>query len=112
MKRKLCSVFVCAISALQAQNITGTILGTVTDKSGAPIPNAAVTINNNATNQSKRATTNSDGYYEATYLPPGTYSTQVAKEGFKTAVHRDVSLQVESRLRIDVVLEIGDAATS
>jgi hypothetical protein len=98
--------------ALRAQNITGSILGTVTDPSGAPVASAAVTITNTATNQSVRVATSNDGYYEASSLPPGRYSAQVLIPGFKTVVRSDIDLQVESRLRIDVALEVGDTSTS
>jgi hypothetical protein len=106
------AALVLTVAALHAQNISGTILGTVTDPSGARVAAASVTITNKATNQSVRVTTANDGYYEASYLPPGPYTTQVVMRGFKTVVRSDIELQVESRLRIDFTLEVGDASTS
>src|SRR5689334_1448643 len=95
-----------------AQSITGTILGTVQDPSGSTVAGAKVTITNAGTNQSNTTSTNELGYYEAPYLKPGEYNIQVGSPGFKTSERRGVTLAVESRLRLDFKLEVGDAATS
>src|SRR5689334_3095145 len=61
------------VTVARAQNITGTILGTVTDASGAVIANAEVLVINTGTNQSVRVLTNQLGNFEAPYLRPGKY---------------------------------------
>ena len=103
---------VFAASSLSAQNIAGAILGTVTDRSGASMSNAPVTITNTDTNQSTRVTTNAAGAYEAPQLAPGSYAIQVAVAGFKTAIRRHIQLEVEKQLRLDFALEVGDTSTS
>jgi hypothetical protein len=97
---------------LSAQSITGTILGTVQDSSGAVVAAAKVTVTNAGTNQSTTAPTNESGYYEIPYLKPGEYAVQVAAAGFKTTERKGVTLSVESRVRLNFELEVGDAATS
>jgi hypothetical protein len=99
-------------SGLQAQNITGTILGLVTDQSGAPVSNADITITDIDTNQAVKLTSGPSGGYEAAQLSPGGYVVKVSLVGFKSAVRSNIRLEVESRIRIDFALEVGDSATS
>lgn len=108
--------FVLALLAaalpLAAQNITGTILGTVTDATGAVISDAAVEVRHLETNQAVTVRTNALGAYQAPYLRPGTYRVTVSQPGFKSAVRDGLLLRVEDRLRVDFQLEVGDATTS
>src|SRR5579872_1923121 len=70
-----------------SQTTTGSILGLVTDPSGAAVPGAEVTVTNEATDIAViRMITDSSGNYVATTLPPGPYSVSVRATGFKTAV--------------------------
>lgn len=108
----LCLAAICTDNAAFGQNITGSILGNVTDPSRSPVSGAVVTVTSLATSQVTRLTTNTDGYFEATSLPPGNYDIKVTFPGFKTVLRNNVSLMVENRLRLDVSLEIGDASTS
>ncbi|MBI3684006.1 MAG: carboxypeptidase regulatory-like domain-containing protein [Acidobacteria bacterium] len=101
-----------ALTPLSAQVITGSILGTVTDSSGAVIANATVEVTNVETNQTTRATTDAAGMYRADYLRPGTYRVEASSAGFKRGLRDHLSLRVEDRLRINLMLEVGDAATS
>ncbi len=96
----------------EAQNITGTILGTVKDASGAVISGAEVIVLNVGTNQSTRVTTNQLGNFEAPYLRPGRYHVKVTGSGFKTAVREGLELQVESRMRLDFIMELGEVTTT
>lgn len=95
-----------------AQNITGAILGTITDPTGAAVPGASVELLHVETNQTTRAATDGAGFYQANYLRPGTYRVSASGSGFKTSVREKLSLVVEGRLRIDFRLEVGDTATS
>lgn len=90
-----------------AQNITGAILGTVTDGSGAVIPGANITITNIATNQTIVVTTSADGNFQAPLLPPGNYQVKVVAQSFKGSVRDGVTLRVEDKLRLDFTLETG-----
>jgi hypothetical protein len=95
-----------------AQNITGSILGVVTDVSGAVVPAAKVTAVSKDTGQSTSTESNGSGSFELPLLRPGAYEVKVAASGFKSAVVSEVVVQVESRIRLDLKLEVGDAATS
>ena|SRR5437867_2956711 len=70
----------------------GAILGTVSDPSGAVIPDAEATLTNTATQQSRTVKTNASGFYSAEALLAGTYDVTVKKEGFKTLVSQGVKL--------------------
>jgi hypothetical protein len=97
---------------LYAQNITGAILGKVTDPSGAGVPKAEVVATEQATNQASRTFTNEAGSYELSYLRPGNYSIKVSAAGFKSVVREGLPVTVDSRARLDFSVEVGDATTS
>lgn len=81
-------VFACA-----AQNITGNIVGTVTDSSGAVVANSAVTIISEQTGIEIRTATSATGEYTPPNLPPGIYTLRAELSGFKPAVVRGVRLR-------------------
>ena len=94
--------------ALAAQEITGTILGTVTDSSGAVVPHAKVTVINTDRNTVLRTTqTDNNGYYAAPLLPIGRYAVTVAASGFKSFSKTDIELNVSDRLSVNAVLQPG-----
>ncbi len=86
-------LFAICVPSLMAQSAgTSALAGTITDPSGAAIPNVTVTITNNGTGQSRTTTTGSDGSYRFNLLQPGDYKVAFAASGFKTAevASRDV----------------------
>ena len=91
-----------------AQTTVGEMRGTVTDKSGAVIAGAAVSIHNVATNDTRRVTTDTEGSYVLPQLPVGRYTLTVEMSGFQRYTLQDVVIQVDSRRREDVVLSVGD----
>jgi Carboxypeptidase regulatory-like domain len=92
---------------LRAQEYRATLLGIVTDQSGASIPNSEVIVTNTATGVVTRSQSNADGTYVVPFLNPGTYGLEVRKDGFKTFEQNPIELQVDARVRIDVRLELG-----
>ena len=98
----LLSFFTTQLSAQEA-----TILGTVTDPSGASVPNVAVTLTNRDTGVARSVTTNADGTYIAPNLHIGQYKAKVEATGFKQVEQTDIVLQVGDRTRLDFKLEIG-----
>ena len=86
---------------------TGTILGTVTDTSGAILPNVKVTITNTATNVVFHAVTSSSGDYYAPSLNPGTYVVSAEVKGFAKSVTSSFVLAVDQKVRIDLALKPG-----
>jgi hypothetical protein len=106
-----------AIAALLAggprafgQATTATLVGTVTDTSGAALNHATVTITNQNTGQTYAHQTNESGNYEFTLLPPGVYSVEVADQGFANAVTKNVQATVNTTNRTDVQLSPGSAS--
>ena len=79
-------LLICASVSLQGQTTFGRIGGTITDKTGAVVPNATVTVTNAATNLVRTTTTDESGFYTVTNLPVGTYSVLVEQKGFKKTV--------------------------
>src|SRR5215469_2234402 len=75
-----------AVTPVRAQEPTGTIAGSVTDTTGAIIPNAAVTITNKATGGVRSASSNAAGLYSAPSLLPGDYEVRLERTGFRTEV--------------------------
>jgi Carboxypeptidase regulatory-like domain/TonB dependent receptor/TonB-dependent Receptor Plug Domain len=93
-----------------AQTFRGTILGTVTDSSGAAVPGATVTVKNMGTGLVRTVTTSDDGSYAVPELPIGSYSVTAEKSGFKLGVVTGIAVEVSSERRADVVLQPGQLA--
>ena len=86
---------------------TGTILGTITDTTGAIVPNVKVTVTHTATNAAFRTVSNSAGDYYAPSLQPGTYSVSAEMKGFEKSVTTGFTLAVDQKIRIDLALKPG-----
>ncbi len=90
----------------------GTIVGTVTDPSGAPVPGVEIVINDVDTNTLTRATSNASGEYTAPGLPVGHYTLTAEVKGFKKFQQNGIPLNVGDRRTVDVKLEIGSTTES
>jgi hypothetical protein len=101
-------VFLLGVSRLNAQTTFGSIVGNVTDSSGAAIPSTQVVLTNLATNEKRTETTNSDGFYQFVNLSPADYSVEVEKSGFKRTVRSPVTVQTQTTSKIDLALQVGD----
>ncbi len=93
-----------------AQTTNGLITGTVTDTSGAVVPDAQVTVTNVGTSLTRNTTTNNTGAYILPQMPPGVYKIDVSKTGFASAGREHVALQVNQSLTIDFQLGVGSTA--
>jgi len=95
--------------AARAQEITGSIAGTVMDKSGAAVAGATVTIQNADKNDVvvRVLTTNSSGQFAGPYLPIGHYTLRAEAPGFKTTERPGITLNVNDHLTVDLTLEPG-----
>src|SRR5579872_7345334 len=106
-------LFTIAPKATLAQSSsTGTVSGTVTDNTGAVVPDAAVTLTDKATGNSRTATTTSSGQYIFAYVVPGTYDVKVTKQGFQTTVVSNQIVQVGTQLTVNAKLQIGSVSTT
>ena len=90
-----------------AQSTSSSIIGTVTDESGAAIPGAAVTVTNVGTQAERTVETNERGDYAVTALDIGLYEVAATMEGFSRAVATDVRLEVDLVRRQNLTLQIG-----
>jgi hypothetical protein len=90
-----------------SQIVGGTLSGTVTDSSGAAIPNATIAIKNEATGVTTNATSNAQGLYNAPNLLPGTYEVTVTASGFDTKGVSNVVLAVGAQQILNLGLKVG-----
>jgi hypothetical protein len=96
-------------SLLGQVDISGLLAGTVTDESGAVIPNAAVTAHNVQTGVELKTTSNDIGAYSFVSLPSGTYTITCSMEGFSTFVAKDVVLHGQGVVTLPIRLQVGAA---
>src|SRR5580765_32033 len=111
MRARIFLVFLLlAAVSLSAQTFRGTILGTVTDPSGAVIAAAKVTVKNTGTGLERTTETSADGSYSLPELPIGTYTVTVTQSGFQTFIATGVTVDVATERRVDAQLKTGDVA--
>src|SRR3984893_16968887 len=92
----VCTIGLCLLVSplLRAQVAGGTLSGTITDTSGAVVPNADVQIKNSATGIIKTVTTSTEGFYTAPNLLPGNYEVAISAPGFNTEIKNGVVINV------------------
>ena len=93
--------------SLLAQSERGTVSGEVRDSTSAVIPGAKVTLTDIATNASNTATTNASGAFTFPNLPVGQFNLRVDKDGFRSAIVTNVTVNASANVRTDVTLEVG-----
>ena len=94
---------------IEAQTTFGTILGTLRDPSGLPVPGVKVAVRNEGTNISHQSTTDDRGDYSVSHLIPGVYSVTAEHAGFKKYTKTSVILETAATVRADVP-QIGRAS--
>ena len=101
-----------SLSPALAQN-AGTVLGSVTDKSGAVVPGATVTITQPKTGFTRSIQTNTQGEYVLPLLPVGSdYSLSVQAQGFQAFTQSGITLELNQNARVDVQLQVGTVSQS
>jgi hypothetical protein len=98
--------------AVQANAQTSSVVGTITDQSGAIIEGAKVTATNTQTSTARESTSNSTGLYRLTNLVPGSYTIIAEKDNFKIARVANLVLTVNQTSTIDITLEVGSITTT
>src|ERR1700761_2759898 len=102
-----CVVFLCA-SSLFAQ-VSAVLSGTITDQSGAVVPNAVITASNTETGASRETVADGAGRYQMSFLPAGQYQIHAKKTGFTEAVRTGVQLLVNQSATVDFSLRVGES---
>jgi hypothetical protein len=93
----------------RAQTTSGLITGTITDSTGAVIPDAQIVLTNQATAVQRKAVTDSGGHYSAPELQPGVYDVSVSKEGFATEKLSNVHLEVNQSEALNFKMSISSS---
>jgi hypothetical protein len=105
-------VLLMASSVAQAQVLYGSISGTVSDKTGAVVPNVPVTITNQATGEVRTAKAGGDGLYNFLDVLPGTYTLSIAASGnFGGYAQKSITIEVNQQVRIDIALQPASVST-
>ncbi len=107
----LCSAIISATGAV-AQVNSGTIVGTVTDQTGAILPRAKITVRSVETGIARTTNTDETGRYQVPQLGPGNYEVQVELSGFGTAIRKGISLSVGREAVVDAHLQVGEVSQS
>src|SRR5437870_2365156 len=105
------ALFTLAVSASLLAQDTASITGTVTDPSGAAVKGAQVRVSSPEKGIDRTTTTNGEGEYLISALPPGTYDLAISARGFKKYQAKGVILRVAQKARADAALQVGAANT-
>jgi Carboxypeptidase regulatory-like domain len=101
-------VLILLASTTFAQQLTGTLSATVSDSAGAVVPNAKVTMKNDASGDVRTTVSNGSGYFSITAVQPGSYSVSIEAPGFKSWTQNGITFsQGDSRTLPNIKLEIG-----
>ena len=100
-------LFLAVAGCCLAQSITGSVVGTLSDPSGAAVPGITVQLINESTGAQRAATTNESGDYLFTLVPPGTYTVAANSSQFRPVRVTHVQVEVDRAVRVNVVFEIS-----
>ena len=99
--------FVCISWTMIAQDFRATINGTVTDSSGAVVPDAQISVTSVERTESTRAMSNNTGTYTVQDLLPGTYVLTIKRPGFKTLIREGIKLEANDHIGLDLQMDLG-----
>jgi hypothetical protein len=119
--KEVCSVWISVVAAMllclaatlsnssmvRAQSFYGSVVGTVTDDSGAVVPDATVTITNIGTNDVRTTKADATGAYRFINLVPAAYKVDINAENYKRFVRQSVQVTVDTTVRVDAALQVG-----
>ena len=105
-------IFCLSAAPAPAQDTTGTILGTVTDSSGAVLPGVTVTVKNVDTSQVRTVVSDTAGRYRLPLLSPGRYEVTSQLSGFQTMVRSGITLTVGQQAVVDTRMSLGNVSES
>jgi hypothetical protein len=110
--RKSLFTFLLLAAPLAAQFDTAEVLGTVHDNSGSAVPKAAIVLTNQGTGIQAKAVTTEDGNYTFSNVKVGVYTVTAEAAGFSKAVAKDITVNVNARQRVDLILQVGAVTES
>ncbi len=102
------ALLMLSLTSLRGQQTNATLLGTVSDASGAIVPGVAVRAANLATNNVRESTTDTAGNYSIPSLPAGEYRITATRQGFQVQQIDNMTLQVDQTARVDFVMKVGN----
>lgn len=111
IRLSLSTIAVGLLSALSLFAQSSSLSGTVTDASGAAVPDAVITLTNSETSAVRRGVSAANGDYSFLQMPPGTYKLEAQKPGFKS-VNNEVRLQISTPATLALKMEIGQVSES
>src|SRR3954467_12259391 len=95
-------------ASLMGQAFYGSVVGTVTDQSGAALRGANVTLTNTGTGERRQTQSGDGGDYQFLNLVPGKYRVEVEQSGFKKAISENIEVNVSGTARADMTMQLGD----
>ncbi len=95
-----------------SQNVTSSISGTISDATGAVVPNAKINVHNDGTGQALSVTTDAHGSYTLTNIQPGNYTLSVSAEGFQAETQKGITVDPNIGRQVNVALKTGSSSTS
>jgi hypothetical protein len=104
------ALLLCFNQASLGQAVNGTLLGTVSDATGASVAGARVTATSTSTGAQHQSTTNDSGNYTFPDMQPGPYNISVEANGFKKAAQQNIDVASNSAVRVDILLQAGDVS--
>jgi Carboxypeptidase regulatory-like domain/TonB dependent receptor len=106
-----CAFFICLLMFMshqaKAQTLYGSVVGTVTDNTGAAVPGANVVITDTQTNDSRTVATDNGGVYTVSTVPAGNYQVNITKEGFQSFKTTGIDVTANNVVRVDAQLQVG-----
>src|SRR4051812_41094860 len=103
----ICALVLATVGSAGAQEFRATVKGQIADTSGAALPGATVTVQNQDTNEIATAVANTDGAYTIPFLRPGLYTLTVEMSGFQKSIRKDMRLEVSQVATVNVQLGVG-----
>ncbi len=104
----LVAICILCVSGVEGQDINGSISGTVTDSTGAVVPNANCTLRSSVTQEVVNVASNSSGLYRFVNLQRGVYDLEVGARGFQTRVQKGIIVNVNDRVTVNVTMKVGE----
>ena len=103
-------VWLMLVAIPAAAQFSSAIQGTITDASQAAVPEASVTLKNNATGITRETTTSAEGFFRFSSLGAGTYALSVQKAGFSPSTRDNIAVGITEIARVDFALSVGQVA--